>query len=360
MKPACARGIVLMVAFSGLGFGADWSPRLAADYLDGREKAWFEWRNAIQYAGGPCISCHTGIPYLMARPRLRQTLHETQPTSWEQGLIGGVRARVDITDPAQFSKNPGFINNPRAARFVSAESIFAALLLTLDNPASPEVPRAFDRMWSMQLKDGADQGAWQWLVTFGDPSSNPEATYFGASLAAMAVASAPAEYRKRADVQGHVASLAAYFESHLENQPLYNRLSLLWASSKLPSILPAAAQRSLIDQTLKKQEADGGWKMESLGPWAAHPEAPPSSGSSSYATGYVALTLQKAGMKPSNPALARALTWLRTHQDPQAGYWEAQSMNKTFDAGSMMVQFARDTATAYAALALLEAGDAGK
>src|ERR1022692_2401143 len=121
MKPRSLWVAVLLVGMSGLpGYGADWNARLAADYLDAREKAWFVWPNATSYTGGPCMSCHTGIPYLLARPLLRRALGEAQPTSWEQGLVSGIRARVDITEPARFSKNPGFPENPRAARFISA------------------------------------------------------------------------------------------------------------------------------------------------------------------------------------------------------------------------------------------------
>jgi squalene-hopene/tetraprenyl-beta-curcumene cyclase len=361
MKPRSLRVTILLMGLSSLpGFAAGWSPRLAADYLDTREKAWFVWPNAISYTGGPCISCHTGIPYLLVRPLLRSALGETRPTSWERDLVSGIRARVDITEPGPFSKNPKFPENPRAERFISAESIFAALFLTLDSPGSPETERAFKRMWSLQVQDGADKGAWKWLVTFGDPSSNPQATFFGASLATLAVANTSAEYRNRADVRAHVAMLAAYLEKERGNQPLFSRLALLWTSAKLPGILPDSARRSLIAEALRKQEADGGWTMESLGPWAEHPQAPATTGSSSYATGFAAFALQKGGVERSDPALNRALDWLRAHQDREGGYWAAESMNKPYDPGTMMVQFARDTATAFAALALLESGDTGK
>jgi squalene-hopene/tetraprenyl-beta-curcumene cyclase len=338
--------------------GADWNPRLAADYLDAREKAWFAWPNATRTEGGPCISCHTGIGYLMVRPELRRALKESQATSWEKGLMDGIRTRVDITDPLKFSKTLGA--SPRGARFVSAESIFAALFLTLENPAAPETQRAFDRMWSLQIQDGKDKGAWQWLVTFGDPSSDDDATFYGASLAALAVGSTPAEYRKRPEVREHVAMLAAYFEAERQNQPLFDRLALLWASAKLPGILPDAARKSLIEETRGKQQADGGWTMASLGPWKEHPEATPAQGSSSYATGFAAIALQKAGVKPSDPAMARALAWLRSNQDRQGGYWAEDSMNKKYEADTMPAQFTRDAATSFAALALLEAGDKNK
>jgi hypothetical protein len=114
-------------------------------------------------------------------------------------------------------------------------------------------------------------------------------------------------------------------------------------------------RKSLVDEVAGKQQADGGWTIESLGPWKAHAEAPPSTGSNSYATGYVAFALQKAGVARSNPTLVRALAWLRSHQDLQSGSWPAESMNKQYPPNSMQVRFMQDAASEFATLALLEA-----
>ena len=112
----------------------------------------------------------------------------------------------------------------------------------------------------------------------------------------------------------------------------------------------------MIDEILGKQQADGGWTIESQGPWKQRPQAPESAGSNGYATGFAAFVLVEAGVPRSNAALARALRWLRSHQNPAQGYWEASSMNKKFPAGSMQEQFMRDAATGFAAMALLESG----
>ncbi len=106
---------------------------------------------------------------------------------------------------------------------------------------------------------------------------------------------------------------------------------------------------------LSQRSEDGGWTIESLGPWPAHPRAPRSPGSNAYATGLVAFILQRAGVPASNPALDRALGWLRSHQDPKAGFWEAPSMNKQYAPGSRPLHFMRDAATAFVTLALMEA-----
>jgi hypothetical protein len=107
---------------------------------------------------------------------------------------------------------------------------------------------------------------------------------------------------------------------------------------------------------LAKQEPDGGWTIGALGPWTPHPNAPQTSGSSAFATGYVTYVLQRAGVSALEPRMVRALAWLIDHQDRETGAWAASSMNKRYAAGSMESFFMQDAATAFAALALIEAG----
>src|ERR1035438_9364940 len=73
--------------------GADWDPRLAANYLDSRQKEWFVWPRA-NAAAKPCVSCHTGVTYLLARPVLRKALGEDAPTVYETGLLRSEERRV--------------------------------------------------------------------------------------------------------------------------------------------------------------------------------------------------------------------------------------------------------------------------
>ena len=98
-----------------------------------------------------------------------------------------------------------------------------------------------------------------------------------------------------------------------------------------------------------------GWTLESLGAWRPHQQAPTSTGSNSYATGYAAFVLREAGVARSQPRMAEALAWLRSHQDRESGSWAADSMNKVYEPDSIPLRFMRDAATAFASLALLEA-----
>lgn len=314
-----------------LSLCADWSPRLAADYLDGREKEWFAWKTA-QTPGGPCVSCHTNVTYLLVRPALRRELGEQEPTAFETGLKDALRARIPLHDvfPASFAKEP------KHEQSLGVESIHAALLLGDE--------AALDRMWSLQLKEGKEKGAWNWFHLDLDPWETPESNFYGAALAAMAVRNAPEEHRARHREQ--IAALTDYLKREQAGQPLHNRLILLWA---MPSAV--ADRKGLLEEVWKAQQADGGWSMESLGPWK---RAARSVGSDGYATGLVSYVLL-IDHNPREKRLLGALNWLKSHQNREYGYWGASSMNKDYPANSMMVKFMQDAATGFAAMALLEA-----
>jgi squalene-hopene/tetraprenyl-beta-curcumene cyclase len=306
---------VMLAACAAHAMAAGWDPKLAAKFLDERQKQWFEWPVAAK-KGGPCVSCHTGLTYLIARPALRRVLNESEPTKWETGLLDSLRARLDGPLPG-------------TAQAVGTESVLAAVLMR-DNAA------AQDRMWRLQLKDGKRRGAWNWFELEMDPWENTEAPFFGAALAALT----PGASRS--------SELMEYLKTAAAEQPLQNRLTLLWTAKPL-------AKKEWIDEAFAKQSSDGGWSAEAIGPWKARPTAPPVSGSNSYATAYVAFTLIEGGVKASDARMKRALDWLRARQDKTYGYWDAVSMNKRFEPGSMQEQFMRDAATAFAAAALVKA-----
>jgi squalene-hopene/tetraprenyl-beta-curcumene cyclase len=133
---------------------------------------------------------------------------------------------------------------------------------------------------------------------------------------------------------------------------------LLWASSKMRGLLSDAEKQAILDELWRKQDADGGWTMQSFGQWKKRDAAAPAVGSNAYVTALAAFSVQQAGVQASQPGLSKALAWLRTHQTAQ-GYWAAESMNHKHDAGTVPEKFMSDAATGYATAALLAAGDEG-
>ncbi len=345
---------LVMVLGLSSAFGADWNATLAAQYLDGRQKAWLNWKPAFDDPGGPCISCHTGVPYLMARPALRLFLAEKAPTEFETALLEGLRRRVPLTTPKQYAPNA---KQSEAVQFLGAESVLSAMLLAAEDRRAakglnPTTEKAFERMWALQLQSGPEQGAWAWNSLELDPWEEPASAYYGAALAAAAVGMAPSEYRQRPDVRRNVASLTRFLRNHQPGQPLHNRLTVGWASEYLPELLAAEEVKRLAAEILSKQEADGGWTLESLGPWRERDGHPKRQGSDAYATAYAAFILQTLGGLAKDPRLERALEWLRAKQDPKEGFWHATSMNKHYTPSTMPSLFMRDAASAFATMAL--------
>jgi len=164
----------------------------------------------------------------------------------------------------------------------------------------------------------------------------------------------PDGYQSKPQIQKKLDALKTYLADQWNAQPLHNRLVLVWASTKLKGLLRDADRRASVTELIGKQQPDGGWTLESLGPWSEHPNAPHSEGSNPYATGLAAFVLETTGLSAANPNVERALRWLRSQQDPKAGFWDAQSMNTRYEPGSMESQFMRDAATGFAVLALTE------
>jgi squalene-hopene/tetraprenyl-beta-curcumene cyclase len=338
--------VVLLVATTST-LSADWSPEAAARYLDTRQKEWFSWKPALS-ADGPCVSCHTGMTYLLARPALRRRLNESQPTMYEIGLLDRLRAKV--------GEKP-------AGALQSVEAIFSAMFLSREDAPSPSradvvqtmsvhTQKAFDQLWTLQGGAGASKGGWRWYAANLDPWENAESPFYGASLAAVALTQAPAAYRDTPAVRDHAAALNTYLMESADSRRLHDRLALLLARSFISDSL----RQSITTETFNKQAPDGGWTIDALGPWMAHPDAPPSSGTNAYATAFTTVALLRGGVPASDPKLAKALTWLQSRQDPASGAWPAMSMNKRYPDGSMESRFMQDAATAFASLALIEAG----
>jgi len=345
----------LLLAVSALpAVCGDWNPRLAEQYLDARQKLWAAWPRANQ-SGVTCISCHTSLPYLMARPSLRAALGERERTPYETGLIAGVRSRSAAATAQELFPQ---IKGGGSDHEFGTQSVLAALLLSMEDAQagamSPEAEKAFERLWAAQVESGPDRGAWQWTDAKLDPWETADSPYYGAALAALATGIAPQDYQSRQAIKRNIAALTAYLREGRASQPLHNQLTLAWASTRLRGTLADAERRAIVDAVRQKQGADGGWSLEALGGWKAHPNAPPSTGSNAYATAIVAFTLEKAGVERADPMVERALGWLREHQNAETGSWDALSMNKRYEPESMQMQFMRDAATGYATAALLE------
>ena len=64
--------------------------------------------------------------------------------------------------------------------------VLGSLVIAMDDATrgkmSPEGEKAFERMWSIQLKDGADKGGWNWSDFDLDPWETKDSAYYGVAL----------------------------------------------------------------------------------------------------------------------------------------------------------------------------------
>jgi len=338
---------------------AEWSAKSAAGYLDGRLNWWMSWPSAARDHETFCVSCHTVATYGVGRPALRTALGEAAPSVTERKVLDNITKRVRMWNEVEPFYPDATRGVPKTAESRGTEAILNALILAnYDARAgklSPDTRLALDNMWAQQSKTGEDKGAWPWLQFHNAPWEG-DSQYYGTTLAAIAVGTAPGNYGVSPEIQGGMGLLRDYLSRERESQVLINRVILLWASARVPGLLTSAQRKSIMDEVLSKQQPDGGFSLAAFsGGWKRKDNTPQETKSDGYATGVVIFALQQAGMGREQAPMKRGLAWLRQNQDKTEGRWLAYSLNKERDLASDVGKFMSDAATAYAVLALEEA-----
>ena len=338
------------------GDPATWNRKAAAAYLDQRATWWTTWPTAQRDHGTFCVSCHTALPYALARPLLRQSLGETGPSPSEAALLANITKRVTMWRDVEPFYPDQLRGVPKTSESRATEAILNAIILARRDARagalSDEGRRALDNMWALQMKTGEQSGAWTWLQFHNEPWEGDSSPFHGATLAAIAIHTAPGGYAAAPENQDRVKALHDYLRNANEKQPLLSRAMLLWASTTAPALLTRGQQQAIVDALVAAQQADGGWSTASLGSWKRNDGTPLDTRTDGYATGLVTFALESAADPRAQAPVARGLAWLVAHQDPATGVWSASSLNKQRDPASDAGRFMSDAATAYAVLAL--------
>jgi squalene-hopene/tetraprenyl-beta-curcumene cyclase len=329
---------------------------------------WSGWKFAALDHGTYCISCHTALPYALARPGLGAALGEKGPGATELKLLNDVRLRVRLWRQANPYYTDQDLGAGKADQSRGTEAILNALVLVWNDARtgrlSDDARTALDNMWALQHVSGTDRGAWSWLDLNTAPWEVADAQYYGAALAALATGAAPESYRALPQVQEHLELLSEYLTRNFPTESLHHRLVLTWASIRLPGLLDADRRQSIIEAAVRAQNPDGGWSLSALIAPSSKSELLLDSASDGYATGLVTLVLEQAALPQQNAAVHRGLNWLVLNQRGHGGvwmrgqesFWIAQSLNEWRNPWSNVGRFMSDAATAYAVLALTESG----
>ena len=351
-----------------------WNKVAAAKYLDDRMDLWFDKAKKLRTGREvtSCVSCHTVVPYALARPVLRKAAGAGNPTPQEARLLDETLHRVDTYG----SHEPMYKGKEEQSR--GTEAVLNLLILAgadaRQNRQAPGGPihKALEELWKEQRADGA----WDWLDFGLEPYESTDSLYYGAALAAMAVGTATGyEGGTDENVPVGVGKLRSYLKANYAGQNLYSRAWMLLASTRLAGLLSHDQTGALTADLQSKQNADGGWSLYQLGPWTWSKPGPPHqpdgkpdvsllSQSDAYATGLIAYVLRQAGLPAGHPAVKRAMDWLEANQrecqidQSRWKCWRTYSLNYDHEHGGgdgepWRRMFMSDAATAFAALALL-------
>ena len=336
-----------------------WDQKAAATYLDRRLEWWMEWPKAQRDHQTFCVSCHTAVPYALSRPNLRKALAEQAPSPNEQRLLDNVTKRVRLWNEVAPFYTDADHGAYKTAESRGTESVLNALILASrdarNGELTAETRTAFQNMWAEQQSAGDKKGAWLWLRFKNEPWEADDSDFYGATLAAVAIGTAPGNYRAIPEIQNKMAMLGEYLRRESASQTALNHAALLWAAAKLPGLIEADRQKAILAELLEKQQADGGWSLSALmGGWKRSDGTAQEEKSDGYSTGLITFVLQEAGISSDNDQLKQGIAWLRANQDRIDGCWPAYSLNKNkqHHISPETALLMNDAATSYAVLAL--------
>jgi squalene-hopene/tetraprenyl-beta-curcumene cyclase len=344
---------LLMTGCSRQSSSLEWSPPAAARYLDRRAKVWMHSRMASRDHGTACVSCHTTLPYALARNELGRVMNERLPAEPQRELMEMVKKRVTLWPQLL----PWYRDQKLQSR--GTEAVLNAVVLAdadaLQGHLSPITRAALGDMWALQRTEGPEDGSWPWIEFHNEPWEAPDSVYYGATLAWLAAGLAPDGYSQEPAVQASLARLRDYLQREFATQPLLNRIDLLWAAGVLPNLIDAQMRASILSEIFGRQRSDGGWSVATLMPsWKRRDGSSLLEASDGYATGFITWVLQKSGIPASDSRLRRSLAWLKGNQSRWNGRWSAESLNRHHGFWEESGHFMDDAATAFAVLALVQ------
>ncbi|MDX2044963.1 MAG: hypothetical protein SF097_27375 [Acidobacteriota bacterium] len=310
------------------------SKNAALDYLDKGAVAWAREQK--------CVSCHTTGTYMLIRPQLTKKVGQPSQELFEFFKTDLKRQQATSHQKLKLAARPQQV------------IYLAAGLAHWDAHVSGKLSVATEEALKLMFDIQLPSGTWGSEDCWPPLESSP---FQAATIAAMAVATAPGWLRslQSSELRNKTERLKEYLRSNQEQND-YDRVSLLWAASKIPDLLTKDQRQNLTNMILRLQRPDGGWSLRSFSlpeKWGSGLRAerlrkeldfehPSSDG---HMTGLAILVLREAGLSKNDRRIQRGVEWLRANQR-QSGRWWTKSLNTD------NWQFITYSGTAYPLLAL--------
>src|SRR5947207_1132361 len=92
--------VIALTVFAGSSARGDdpspnWNPQATENYLNARAEWWLDWSSSARGHVTSCVSCHTAVPYAIARPALAKLPGGRLTLEAEKRLLASVRTRVE-------------------------------------------------------------------------------------------------------------------------------------------------------------------------------------------------------------------------------------------------------------------------
>ncbi|MFT5466409.1 MAG: squalene-hopene/tetraprenyl-beta-curcumene cyclase [Verrucomicrobiales bacterium] len=305
-----------------------YSAENAAHYLD---RAALTWQKTKK-----CATCHTNMPYLMARPALSSITKDS----------GEVREFYEAYLTERWAKRPPTEGQGFWPIVVSTGLVFNDLQTT--GKLSAEARQTLDLMWTVQREDGG----WRWPDCDYAPMEIDD--HYGVTLAALTVGVAPDGYAETKNAKAGLTKLRAYLKAD-PPKSLHHRAMLAWCSKRIDGIATADERAGTLDELFAQQLLDGGWSTAGfLTDWKGLVTEDTgqldTKTSDAYGTGLVIIIARDLGIPADDPRIQRGIKWLFANQR-ESGKWFTQS--PVNDAGNLI----SNTGSAFAVLALQACGE---
>ena len=285
----------------------------AKEYLAESSQAWTEKRN--------CVSCHTNGTFMQLAPSLGRLFTEQVDS----------HRKFFLLESSKFQRAPASAikTGLKPTQLAYVASGLAAYDET-KGQLSPETKATLDLMLTVQSEDGSYSNLDCW-----PPFES--SSYHGATVAAMALATAPGYLSQVNEAQQKQIEVLQNYLQKTKPPHDYGRLLLLQVGMKWKGLISDELQQETIAMILKHQQKDGGWAMRTFATpetWGggsrkdklnAEPnkDAPASDG---HQTGLAIMLLRESGTPADHPAIRAGIKWIKSNQR-ESGRWWTRSLN---------------------------------